>query len=208
MDGAANLERESIAQPRRSSSRWCVVRTERETSSWQEHVEEALENRATFTAAEAGAWPPQHAAALAHVALRCAEERRRRRPALTEVLPELEALCETALASQVSRSAYSSSRGLHPLLRLCACSAPSLPPSLATHTLKREAATQEEAAGSAEQADQEDAVCVVCMDLPNTHAFVPCGHRCVCAECSEPILQSSARCPVCRAHVTQAIKIF
>ncbi len=88
------------------------------------------------------------------------------------------------------------------------CLQRSLPPSRSPPTLKREAATQEEAAVSAERTDQEDALCVVCMDLPNTHAFVPCGHRCVCAECSQPILQSSARCPVCRAHVTQAIKIF
>jgi hypothetical protein len=94
---------------------WCVVCTERETSLRQEHVEEALENQTTFTAAEAGAWPPEHAASLAHVALRCSEERRRRRPALTEVLHELEALCDTALATQVSRSA---SGVLASLLRL------------------------------------------------------------------------------------------
>ena len=69
-------------------------------------MEEALEeNRTTFTAAEAGDWPPEHAATLAQLALQCAEERRRRRPALTEVLPKLEALYETALATQVSRSA-------------------------------------------------------------------------------------------------------
>ena len=65
-----------------------------------------------------------------------------------------------------------------------------------------------EAAGAAEQAEPEDSMCVVCMDMPNTHAFVPCGHRCVCAQCSEPILHSNAKCPVCRADVTQAIKIF
>ena len=88
---------------------------------------------------------------------------------------------------------------------------PSLPcflPTRPTPNAHAEAATQEEATGSAEQAEQEDAVCVVCMDMPNTHAFVPCGHRCVCAECSEPILHSTAKCPVCRADVTQAIKIF
>lgn len=67
----------------------------------QEHVEEALETRTPFTAVEAGAWPPQHAGQLAKVALRCAEERKRRRPYLTAVLPELEALCEAALAIQV-----------------------------------------------------------------------------------------------------------
>jgi hypothetical protein len=174
----------------------------------QEHVEEALENRTTFTAAEAGDWPPEHAVTLAQLALQCAEERRRRRPALTEVLPKLEALCETALATQVSRSAS--------VVVASAAAAPrlSLHPYLAsfqqrpTPNAHAEAATQEEAAGSAEQAEQEDAVCVVCMDMPNTHAFVPCGHRCVCAECSEPILHSTAKCPVCRADVTQAIKIF
>jgi hypothetical protein len=39
----------------------------------QEHVEESLETHASFTAAEAGAWPHAHAAQLAKIALRCAE---------------------------------------------------------------------------------------------------------------------------------------
>jgi len=51
--------------------------------------------------------------------------------------------------------------------------------------------------------------CIVCMDAAPTHAFIPCGHRCVCLACSETIMSTSPRrCPVCRADATMAVLIY
>lgn len=46
--------------------------------------------------------------------------------------------------------------------------------------------------------------CVVCMDLPATHALVPCGHRCLCASHAVNV----PRCPVCRGAVERMIRVF
>eukprot|EP00939_MAST-03C_sp_MAST-3C-sp1_P002820 g2820.t1 len=45
--------------------------------------------------------------------------------------------------------------------------------------------------------------CVVCMDDVASHAFIPCGHLCVCASCAEDISPTSSAerkgaCPKCR----------
>ena len=74
----------------------------------------------------------------------------------------------------------------------------------------REVAVQKAAEEAAAAAEEDSALCVVCMDMPGTHAFIPCGHRCVCAACSETMLAQSdvVKCPVCRADFTQVVKIF
>ena len=50
----------------------------------------------------------------------------------------------------------------------------------------------------------EDSQCVVCMNERKTHAFLPCGHKCVCASCAA----KCQKCPICRADVTGIVKIF
>uniref|UniRef100_A0A8C4WU75 Mex-3 RNA binding family member B n=1 Tax=Eptatretus burgeri TaxID=7764 RepID=A0A8C4WU75_EPTBU len=51
--------------------------------------------------------------------------------------------------------------------------------------------------------------CSVCQRSSVTAALVPCGHNLFCMECAGEICQKSeAKCPVCRAPVTQAIQIF
>ena len=51
--------------------------------------------------------------------------------------------------------------------------------------------------------------CVVCMDEVKTHAFVPCGHFCVCDRCAAEIMASSKKeCPNCRGAATQTMKIY
>jgi hypothetical protein len=47
--------------------------------------------------------------------------------------------------------------------------------------------------------------CVVCMHAENTHAFIPCGHRCVCTSCGT---KCNNCCPICRENVTGTLKIF
>jgi hypothetical protein len=46
--------------------------------------------------------------------------------------------------------------------------------------------------------------CVVCMDRPLEMVFVPCGHICVCEECSSQI----SRCPICRTRTQMAVKVY
>jgi len=52
-------------------------------------------------------------------------------------------------------------------------------------------------------------MCVVCLMAPKTHAFVPCGHRCVCASCGSNLCRETrASCPVCRAPAQQLLHVF
>lgn len=46
--------------------------------------------------------------------------------------------------------------------------------------------------------------CVICLTNERTHAFIPCGHLCVCDEC-EP---ADNRCPLCRSKSSGAYKIW
>mmetsp|Transcript_51373 Transcript_51373/g.94964 ORF Transcript_51373/g.94964 Transcript_51373/m.94964 type:complete len:449 (+) Transcript_51373:147-1493(+) len=59
--------------------------------------------------------------------------------------------------------------------------------------------------------DDDILSCVICLAKPKTHAFVPCGHRCVCESCSLEVLSTSgqeALCPLCRTAVHEAMQIF
>ena len=49
-------------------------------------------------------------------------------------------------------------------------------------------------------ASEDDTSCIICQkdDMPRSHAFVPCGHVCVCASCGDAIMNDNARCPICR----------
>ena len=54
-----------------------------------------------------------------------------------------------------------------------------------------------------------DTMCVICLDEPRTHAFVPCYHRCVCEKCCRQVCAgASASCPICRVDIAQAVRIF
>jgi hypothetical protein len=57
---------------------------------------------------------------------------------------------------------------------------------------------------------QDAQACVICMELPRTMACVPCGHRCMCQNCSQNLIACSSqrRCPLCRMEVIMAMKIF
>ena len=47
--------------------------------------------------------------------------------------------------------------------------------------------------------------CVICMNSFASHAYIPCGHQCVCLECST---QFANRCPVCNQESQMVIKIW
>ena len=46
--------------------------------------------------------------------------------------------------------------------------------------------------------------CAVCLDGDAEYAAVPCGHRCLCANCSQTV----SECPVCRAAMTAVLRVF
>eukprot|EP00419_Tripos_fusus_P037832 CAMPEP_0172786758 /NCGR_PEP_ID=MMETSP1074-20121228/206107_1 /TAXON_ID=2916 /ORGANISM="Ceratium fusus, Strain PA161109" /LENGTH=367 /DNA_ID=CAMNT_0013623773 /DNA_START=162 /DNA_END=1266 /DNA_ORIENTATION=- len=56
--------------------------------------------------------------------------------------------------------------------------------------------------------DGEDQQCVVCLTAEKTHAFVPCGHRCVCGSCGIELLKGARPCPICRAQAQSILQIF
>lgn len=43
-------------------------------------------------------------------------------------------------------------------------------------------------------------ICVICMDESSSHTVVPCGHYCLCDECSNE-LHHRYGCPICRAPI-------
>ncbi len=49
------------------------------------------------------------------------------------------------------------------------------------------------------------AVCSICMDRPSTMVLVPCGHLCICQECSHHAQQ---RCPICRTATTNMVRTY
>mmetsp|Transcript_8864 Transcript_8864/g.21585 ORF Transcript_8864/g.21585 Transcript_8864/m.21585 type:complete len:965 (-) Transcript_8864:13-2907(-) len=58
----------------------------------------------------------------------------------------------------------------------------------------------------------ESELCVACLERKRTHAFVPCGHKIVCARCGRELLTGKPRsawlCPVCREPAIACIRIF
>mmetsp|Transcript_29967 Transcript_29967/g.45432 ORF Transcript_29967/g.45432 Transcript_29967/m.45432 type:complete len:445 (-) Transcript_29967:47-1381(-) len=58
--------------------------------------------------------------------------------------------------------------------------------------------------------------CVICMENPKTHAFVPCGHLALCQECAQrPPYRHQCRpescgmkCPICRKESTLIMKVY
>ena len=48
------------------------------------------------------------------------------------------------------------------------------------------------------------AECVVCLDAEATHVVVPCGHICLCADCTMDL----KACPLCRTPLVQTMRIY
>lgn len=50
--------------------------------------------------------------------------------------------------------------------------------------------------------------CKICMDEMVECAFKPCGHACSCYDCARHLRFSLGRCPICRAVITEVIRIY
>lgn len=44
--------------------------------------------------------------------------------------------------------------------------------------------------------------CVVCMENTKDYVFIPCGHFCSCAACTEKLKE----CPICRSSIDSLVK--
>ena len=68
------------------------------------------------------------------------------------------------------------------------------------------------AAGSSElRAAEQGGRCCVCLEAESTHAFVPCGHQCVCATCGALIRSKAPRhacCPLCKLPSKSLMRVF
>jgi hypothetical protein len=64
-------------------------------------------------------------------------------------------------------------------------------------------------AASAEPADDDDRMCVVCLVERKDHIFIPCGHLCACEGCAAAVNgQESPVCPMCRTACGSFIRVF
>ena len=59
--------------------------------------------------------------------------------------------------------------------------------------------------------EDDDTLCVVCMECPRERTLVPCGHSGLCLRCTEEVLEraaakgEAATCPMCRVKVSVGV---
>jgi len=63
------------------------------------------------------------------------------------------------------------------------------------------------------RAKAEGSQCVICIDRVASHAFLPCGHRCICKKCSTDMKQKNLwgagkKCPLCKRAAKSIKQIF
>lgn len=47
--------------------------------------------------------------------------------------------------------------------------------------------------------------CIVCLNNESEKIFLPCGHKCTCANCSNELRKFSNSCPMCRRDIQDII---
>jgi len=56
--------------------------------------------------------------------------------------------------------------------------------------------------------------CTVCLSQPPTHLCIPCGHKCLCKDCSDQLMahaqqqRNPNQCPVCRHDVVGCFRVY
>ena len=57
--------------------------------------------------------------------------------------------------------------------------------------------------------DEDEALCVVCMDAPKRCVVLPCMHMWVCEACTQRLVEQGAQsCPVCRGPIERIERVF
>lgn len=57
-------------------------------------------------------------------------------------------------------------------------------------------------------AEKERRICVICQDRERSVLLYPCGHMCVCEECTNAIRQRGHPCPICRQDIIDTLKVY
>ena len=60
---------------------------------------------------------------------------------------------------------------------------------------------------STKEDEEQEHLCIVCMDLEPEVALVPCSHNDLCRSCAEKIYQKDRRCPIDRTEITGIIPL-
>ena len=55
--------------------------------------------------------------------------------------------------------------------------------------------------------DNDEHLCVVCMDNERSCLYVPCNHLAVCAECDADIKAASLPCPMCNTAIDREASV-
>jgi len=53
--------------------------------------------------------------------------------------------------------------------------------------------------------NDDEGLCVICLDKKADYAIKPCGHLCLCEDCTSAI---GGKCPICRGGMNGVMKIF
>ena len=61
---------------------------------------------------------------------------------------------------------------------------------------------------SDEEKKDEQELCVICMSNVADYLVLPCGHQCGCESCLTVLRNNKADCPICRAKISNLVKVF
>lgn len=61
---------------------------------------------------------------------------------------------------------------------------------------------------SVEEKKDEKELCVICMSNAADYLVLPCGHQCGCESCLTVLKNNKADCPICRAKISNLVKVF
>lgn len=58
-------------------------------------------------------------------------------------------------------------------------------------------------------AEEDNLLCCVCMERQKNTALAPCGHLCVCFQCSSAVvIPKESLCPICRGAITSSLRVY
>ncbi|EFN57168.1 hypothetical protein CHLNCDRAFT_143545 [Chlorella variabilis] len=63
------------------------------------------------------------------------------------------------------------------------------------------------ARADADDADNEERLCVICLVNERDTTVLPCRHMCMCHECAQELRKQTSKCPICRNQVESLLHI-
>ncbi|XP_065353870.1 E3 ubiquitin-protein ligase RNF26-like [Cloeon dipterum] len=56
--------------------------------------------------------------------------------------------------------------------------------------------------------EQEEKLCVVCLERNKCVILMPCRHLCMCLDCSAVLSNTTSSCPICRTYYERAVPVY